>query len=192
VALLVGGFAIGAVRMLDIDSQRPEYEEAASFIERVGAPGDPVVEVPAPSPGPLTPLGDVALNRHGESGARRRPVMRLGAPPLSVAIRARPYERLPAPPPQAIARRAARLARGGTLFVVAPGSAPVGALRSASVTAESAGLGPAFGDGPPSVFMTAALSPLRSFLRALPASFRHVGTRTFRGFMPASVYVFRE
>jgi mannosyltransferase len=190
VALVVGAFAIGGVRMLDSESQRPDYEEAASFVDRVGAAGDPVVEVPAPSPGPLTPLGDVALSRFGDASPRRRPLLRLGVAPLGVSLRARPYQTPPAPPPEDIARRAASLARGGTLFLVAPGSASFAKPRGASVTAEAAGLQPAFGNGPPSALMTTALTPVHPFVRALPARFRHVKTRTFAGFMPVSVYVF--
>lgn len=191
VTLAVGAFAIGGVRMLESDSQRPGYEEAASFIDRVGDAGDPVVEVPAPSPGPLTPLGDVAINRIGESTREHRRVIRLGVASLRAQLRARPYEIPPAPTAQTAARQATSLTRTGRLFLVAAGSARFGSLRDAPVTAEAAGLQPTFGNGPPLALMTGALAPLHPFLTALPRRLRHVQTRKFPGFMPLSVYVFR-
>jgi mannosyltransferase len=191
ISLVVGSFTIGAAKMLRVATHRPDYKAAASFIDRAGPPAAPLVEVPAPSPGPLTPLGDIALNRYGQSTAAHRPVLRLGAPPLDALLHARPYAPVAATPPDVVARRAAALARGGTLFLAAPGSAPLAALRRGAVTAEGAGLGPALGAGPPLAFATAALNPLHAFLAALPSRFHHVETKTFRGFLPVSVYVFR-
>jgi hypothetical protein len=151
------------------------------------------VEVPLPSPGPLTPLGDVALNRFGQEAPGHREVLRLGVAPLSAALRARPYQNPPAPPPEAIAARAGEAARDRTLFLGAPGSAPLARLRSPEgATAQGVGIEAAFETGSQSAFMTAALSPLPPFLAALPARLRHVETRTFPGFMPLSVYVFRQ
>ncbi len=188
--LLIGGFAIGAVKLLDSSHQRPDYGAAVSFIDRVGAPGDPVVELPAPTPGPLTPLADVA--RAGRPSAQRRPAFRLGIPLRSALVNAPPYASLPAPPPSAVARRAAAVAGSGKLFLVAPGSAPLGALRSANgVTARAAGLEPATGSGPTAALLTAALRPIAPFLRALPPDLSLIETRTFPGFLPISVYVFQ-
>ncbi len=191
VTLVLAALAIGAVRMLEADSQRPDYAAAARFIERTGRPTDPVVEVPVPSPGPLTPLGDVALNRYGRSDTGRHPVLRLGAAPLAAALRARPYESPPVPTPEEIAGQAARLASGGTLFLVVPGSAPLSRVRSTGVTTRTAGLEPAFGTGPPATLVTAALSPLRPFVRALPPRFRLVRATTVDGFMPVTVFALR-
>jgi len=134
----------------------------------------------------------VALNRIGESTRGHRRVIRLGVASLRAQLRARPYEIPPAPTAQAAARQATSLTRAGRLFLVAAGSARFGTLWGAPVTAEAAGLQPAFGSGPPLALMTGALAPLHPFLRALPSRFRHVQTRKFAGFMPLSVYVFRE
>ena len=190
VAAVVAAFAIGGFRTLDTDFRRSDYDGAAGFIERAGVPGDPVVEVPAFSPGPLTPVGDVALNRFGQPAPGPYRVLRLGAAPLDVALRARPYAPVPVPAPENLARQAGRLARGGTLFLVSPGSAPVSGLRGES--AREAGLESALQGDRRRALITAALSPLGAFLDALPARFRHVETRTFTGFVPVSVYVFRD
>jgi mannosyltransferase len=190
--LVIGGFAVGAARMLDVDAQRPDYRAAARLIARAGAVGDPVVEVPFPTPGPLTALGDVALDHYRPSTPPRHEVLRLGGPPLSAELRARPYALLPVPPAQEIAERAATLARGGTVIVFAPGSTPVATLRTANgVTTTAAGLG-GFGTGRAPVLIAGVLGQMRPFLEALPPRFRHVETTTFPGFLPISVYVFRD
>lgn len=191
VTLVLAAFAIGAVRMLEADSQRPDYAAAARFIERTGRPTDPVVEAPVPSPGPLTPVGDVALNHYGRPDPGRHPVLRLGVAPLAAALRARPYESPPVPRPEEIAGQAARLAAGRTLFLVVPGTAPLARLRSTGVTARTAGLEPAFGTGPPAAFVTAGLSPVHPFVRALPPRFRLIRATTVPGIMPVTVYAFR-
>jgi mannosyltransferase len=174
VTLVLGAFAIGAVKMLDSDSQRPDYEAAAEYIDHVGVSGEPVVEAPIYA-NPLTSL-DVTLKEVGES-SQRHPVLRVDAPPLRSQLRARRrlgddylFAPLPVPSPQVVARRAARLARGGDMFVAGLGSAPPARVRR---TPES---------------------PLAAFLRALPSRFRHVETKTFPGYsiFSVSVYVFRD
>lgn len=66
-------FALGAVKMLGGDFQRPDYQGAASYVVQNARPGDVVVdETGALSPGPLTGL-DVALHR-------RLPIVRAQAP----------------------------------------------------------------------------------------------------------------
>jgi Dolichyl-phosphate-mannose-protein mannosyltransferase len=73
-------FALGAVKMLGGDFQRPDYQGAASYVVQNARPGDVVVdETGALSPGPLTGL-DVALHR-------RLPIVRAQAP----AERDRPF-----------------------------------------------------------------------------------------------------
>ncbi|MEA2401028.1 MAG: mannosyltransferase [Thermoleophilaceae bacterium] len=188
VVLVLAAFAIGGAKMLEASSQRPDYDELAQFVD--SRPGV-VAEVSAPSPGPLAPFGDVALPG-SRDGATRQRVLRVGSAPLQDQLRARPYSPVPAPPADAVARRAALLARGGSLFLVAPGAAPLEALRNGDVTAAGAGLEATFGDGPPAALMVATLAPLRQFLSALPPDLRHVETRTFDGFMPVTVYVFRD
>ena len=56
VALVVVGFAVGAAKMLATDNQRPDFLGAAEFVEERGGPGAPVVEIPAPTPGPTTSM----------------------------------------------------------------------------------------------------------------------------------------
>jgi hypothetical protein len=162
VGLVLGAFAIGASYMLGADSQRPDYNAVAAFIERVGREGDPVVEVPGPTPGPLVPLGDVALNHFGQSEAERYPVLRLGFPPRDRALRARPYAPPPVPSAQTIASQAANLARNRRLFVVVP--------------------------GPPSD-VRILLAPFRE---ALPTRLRRVETKRFSGLLPVTVVVYRD
>ena len=130
VGLVLTAFAIGAVKMLDSDNQRPSYDAAASFMERNAKPGDPIVESPNPTPGPLTPVMDVALANVGET--KPHPKLRLGYPELAAKLRAPPYAPLPIASTDAVARRAARLGRGRALYFVAAGPADVrAAIRAA-------------------------------------------------------------
>jgi hypothetical protein len=62
-ALGLVAFALGAATMLTARFQRPDYQSAAAYVERIARPGDVVVdETGALSPGPLTGL-DVSLSR---------------------------------------------------------------------------------------------------------------------------------
>jgi mannosyltransferase len=156
VALVIAGLAIGAGKMLEAGYQRPDYQGQASYVERIGSPADPVIEAPDPlaAAGPMTGF-EVALRQVSDGPAPEHVLL--------VGFR----------PPTAIARRAARLARGGRpLFVVTPGAAPsFGALRHFK------------------------LSPLFDVLRALPPGFQAVHTRTYPGVggsYPLSVYVLRR
>jgi hypothetical protein len=162
VALVVGAFGIGAIRMLDADSQRPDYEEAARFIVDDGQAGDPVVEIPFPTPGPLTPVEDVALPHVDREAARRRPALRLGYPSKRAQLRSPPYSLLPTAPGETVARRAARLAGDGRLYLVAPGTAE---LR---------------------------MGLTEPFVGALGPGVRHLETREFPGLVPVSVAVYGE
>jgi mannosyltransferase len=166
VVLVVGAFAIGAAKMLESGSQRPEYDAAARFIAREWNSRDAVVEAPFFTPGPLTELGGVALAHAGGATPASNRILRLGYPPLEEILRAGPYDPVPVPSAKTIAKRAATLARGGTLYLVNPGSA---------VRLETLGIG-----------------PLYRFYEALPARFRQAETRTFPGFYPVTVYEFRD
>jgi hypothetical protein len=148
--------------MLDKSSQRPDYEAAANFIERVGVSGDPVVEGSIVTPGPLTPV-EVALANVGPSTPEDHPVLRLGYPSRIASLNAPPYTRLPRAPAQAVAAQAAKLARGRSLFVVGLGSAQAPSLVG-----------------------------VLAFMQALPARFHPVETRTFPGLVPISVYVLSD
>src|SRR6202035_9689 len=158
VALVIVAYAIGASKMLDRSDQRPDYNSAVSFIDRVGSSGDPVIDFAPVTPGPLTEL-DAAFAQAGRSSRWRHPVLRLKYPSLSALLRAPPYAQVPPTPPAAVISRAAHLARGHLLFVVALGQGRVW----------------------PDVLP-----------KLLRASFRRVETRTFAGFVPTSVYVFRN
>jgi hypothetical protein len=162
VGLVMAAFALGAVKMLDRDNQRPSYGEAAEFIERQGTPGEPIVESPAPTPGPLAPVTDVALPDLDEPAAERHPALRLGYPAKRAQLRARPYTALPVAPPDAVARRATRLARDGRFFVVAAG---------------------------PESLQELGLKPFRD---GLPAGFRETEVRTYPGLIPVAVHVFSD
>lgn len=115
--MVVVGFAIGAVKMLDTDVQRPDYAGAADFIAGARAPGEPVLDVPLPTPGPLTAL-EAALTSDGMPPSRRYPVLRVGIPSRRAMLHAPPFAPLAAPPNDTVVRRAERMARGRRLFVV--------------------------------------------------------------------------
>jgi 4-amino-4-deoxy-L-arabinose transferase-like glycosyltransferase len=109
--LVIGAFALGAVKMLEPRFQRPDSEAVATVIDRHAASGDVVVDgvIFGVSPGPLSGL-DVALDR-------RHRVFRIGAP----QERDRPFrgdDRII--PAKEVLRRAAAASRGQRLFVVLP------------------------------------------------------------------------
>jgi hypothetical protein len=55
-ALVLSAFALGAVKTLDPDVQRPDYRGAAEFVDRSAGPQDPVVDDPLVAPAPVTAL----------------------------------------------------------------------------------------------------------------------------------------
>ena len=173
VTLTLGAFAIGGAKMLGSDAQRPDVDAAVSFVDRVGRPGDPVVSVPFFA-NPLSEL-DVALADAGQS--TRYPVLRLGSPPLAEQLRllAGPHPQpnffLPATPPQDVERQAVALARHGTIFLVMAGGADA------------------------SLVLRSPDSTVGMFVKALPGGFRmveHVTYPGLSGYVPESVYVFRD
>ncbi len=117
VGLVTAGFAIGAAKMLDAGYRRPDYNAAVNFVYRAGAPGDPVIDLPSTTPGPLTEL-DAAFALAGRSPRERHPILRLGFPSLAALLHAPPYALVFPAPPNLVIRRAVELARGRTLFVV--------------------------------------------------------------------------
>ena len=178
VGLVVGAFAISGAQMLKSDFQRPDVAGAARFINEVGTSGDPVVEAPFYTPGPLLPLGDVALPEADRSTKENHPALRILYPPLGALLRAPPYASPPSTPAGDVARMAVELARGGRIFLVTPGA--------------GADIGPALGDTPSGRYLVAILGPLGTFLKGLRSQFRLSETRTLPGIVPVSVYVFRE
>jgi hypothetical protein len=110
VPLVVAGFAIGAALMLEPRYERPDYDAAGAFIDRVAAPADVVVDGAAilVTPGPLSGL-DLALDRPHR-------VYRLGVP----QERDHPFNADdPILPTEEVMRRVARAAGGRRIFLVA-------------------------------------------------------------------------
>jgi Dolichyl-phosphate-mannose-protein mannosyltransferase len=111
-ALAIGAFAIGAVKMLDTDFQRPDYEAVAAFIDDHAGPGDVVVDGAIVSPaGAPTGLDLTLRGRHT--------VFRLG----QSEVQYDPFRILALPPPTAdVIRRAAAARPRRLLLVLAPQS----------------------------------------------------------------------
>jgi hypothetical protein len=174
VGLIIAAYAIGAVKMTETSHQRPDYESAAAYIDRIDQKSAPVVDLVAPTPGPPTAT-EAALALDG-AGARH-PVLRIGLPPLTAVLKAAPYAQLATPSGEAIAREASALAGTGLLFIVAPTSTPIGSLESARRAHIRGGVG--------------QLGMFASFLGALPARFHPITSRTYPGFAPVTVYVYR-
>jgi dolichyl-phosphate-mannose-protein mannosyltransferase len=160
-ALLIAGFTIGATKVLEASTHRPDYAGAAGFITGAARPGDPVLDFPLATPGPLTGL-EAELADEGLPPSADHPVLRVGMPTRRAMLRARPYADLPTPSTDSIVRRGERLARGRSLFVVAPFAGRYGVA-----------------------FVDATIKPGRDGLR-------RVAARTFTGFLPISVYEYRD
>jgi 4-amino-4-deoxy-L-arabinose transferase-like glycosyltransferase len=173
-ALVLVGFLLGGLKLSQTAQQRPDYDSAAAFIVQHSAPTAPVVDLPAPSPGPPTETdAALALARPGE----HHPVLRLGGPPLAEVLRSPAYTSLPAPSGLVVARQAAALAGEGELFLILPARVPIGKLAAARRRHVVSGTG--------------ALADLAEFLSALPARFHLVTSRTYPGLFPVSVYAYR-
>jgi len=173
-ALVLAAPAVGTVKMLGADYQRPDHGAAVSYVDRAGKRGDAIVDVPL-SGNPITPL-DAALG-YGRA-PNPHPVLRVGAPPREAAVRAlaqgrSPLAPPPTPPAAATARRAARLAKGGSLYVVMVDSGRQ--------------------------LVPSRRSSLAAFLRALPSRFKAIRTVSFDGYrssllsdLPVRVLVLRD
>jgi 4-amino-4-deoxy-L-arabinose transferase-like glycosyltransferase len=177
-ALVFAGFTIGAARMVQRSHRRPDYDAAASFIASAGAPGDPVVDLGALTPGPPNET-EAALALTRRSRADLHPVVRLAQPPLAVVLRAPPYARLAAPRGEVVAREAAMMATHGRLFFVLSGYASLAVIQAQRVART------------PDPEQT-VLGQLAAFLRALPRDFQPVALRRFPGLFPVTVYEFRR
>ena len=186
--LVIAGFTIGAVKLLAVDNQRPDYAAAAGFVLAHGGENDPVAIVAAPTPGPYSAM-DAAFAYAGDPGRR---LLRIGAAPLRAVLKAPPYALLPPTPASTLAVQTAARGANGDVFVVAPGTATGGQLlRSASVDGPAV-LGPVFGTGPSGALFVTVFKPLSAYLRALSRHFALVQTRRLPGFLRLSVYVFRR
>jgi hypothetical protein len=167
VGLTVAAYAVGAIRTLGQQAQRPDIDATVSYIAHAGQPNDPIV-CQCLSDGPLSEL-DVALADAGLS--QERPVLRLGAPSQAETVRPlsgpnpQPGLFYPSPPSaQVVADQAAALAHGGTIFLVT--HTLYGDLRAAY-----AALSPA----------SQVVAERRQFLAALPAPYRVTDRRSYTG-----------
>lgn len=115
VALTVVAFGLAAGKMLTTRFSRPDFQAAANFIDNRASAGDVVIDATGVlSPGPLTGV-DLVLHR-------RIPVIRAEAP----AERTHPFSIFdPSVTPEAAVAQAAKVARGGRLFVVGYSGTPL-------------------------------------------------------------------
>jgi mannosyltransferase len=163
--LLVAGFGIGGAKLLDASNQRPDFAGVVGFVERTGQPGAPVVDVQPFTPGPQTPL-EAAFAPKGQAAPTGRQVMTLAYPTLSkrlelVRAGGGYFAPVPTPTGAQIARKAARIAGSGKLFVTEP-----------AISLQLAG------------------GELDKFLASLPPGFHVVDSRVFPGLAPFSIRVY--
>jgi hypothetical protein len=188
VALVAGGFAVGAIRLMFPSNERPDYAAAAETVIHEGAPNSAVAIVPAPGPGPLAAM-DAAFGYAGQPG---RALLRVGAPSLQALLQAPRFAFLPATPTKVLVEQVERTPLGGKLFVIVPGTEPIGGLLAASPVSAPRALGPVLGTGGFGTLMAAVFPPLSLFVREVMPSFRYLGTKTFPGVFRISVYVFQR
>jgi hypothetical protein len=170
--LVIAGFAIGGVKMLDTGNQRPDYAGAVDYIDQQGPPTAPIVDAfAAVTPGAQTAM-EAAVAPKGEAFPGR-PVLALDFPTLEDRLRVRKkgvdlLDPLPVPTPAQTAQEAVRDAGSGTIFLLAGRTTPQG-LRTVP-------------------------GPVADFLAALPASFRVVESRSFPGldYTGVTVYILRQ
>jgi mannosyltransferase len=159
VALVLSAYCIGTVKLFDDDFRRPDYDSVAQFIDSTGQPGDPVVDIPVRTGGPITAL-------EGAVGERDE-VFVLGMQPRlpgPVEINELPRIGEPGLPPESVVRPAVREARGRRLFISVPDGRP-----AATATQE-----------PPRA--------ARVVVRELSPGSRLVGARHYPGLIDLSVY----
>jgi 4-amino-4-deoxy-L-arabinose transferase-like glycosyltransferase len=109
-ALVVGGYAIGAVKACGPDVSRPQYEAVAKAIEQRWKPGDVVVDgASVVGPYHLTPVTPTGIDAYLP---QTHPEVRLG-----LSNTEGPSFGTPRPPLQTQIQQAYRLARGHSLFL---------------------------------------------------------------------------
>ena len=163
VASLLAGFAIGAVKMLDADNRRPDYDGVADFIERTGGPTAPVVDTGGTA-GLQTPM-EAALAPPDEPRPSGRAVLVIGLPTFRTRYEAARRLQVPAfvpqgSPPDQLAHQARADAGDGKLFLIGSDSSLAQLRRAATF----------FG------------GPVGEFLAALPPGYHEVEYRSFPGF----------
>ena len=166
--LLIGGFAIGAVKMLDADHQRPDYAGAIEFVRETGQPGAPLVDDLPYGPGPQTGLEAAAAPR-GEARPQETPILPLAGGTLDFRLELAHRDGgvfliIPPPPPEGVAEEAASIAGSGRLFLAVFGDKTLEQLVA-----------------------TPGLEA--DFVAALPPRFEAAESRTFPGFAGRSITV---
>jgi len=172
--LLLAGFAIGAVMMLDSGNRRPDAAGPVDYIEANGPPDAPVADAFSLTPGPQTGL-EAAFAEKGQAyPANGRKILTLGAPTLAERLRVRQnggiglFHPLPTPSDKQLADEAARAAGpGGTIFITAGRGSIADLERGVGVVS--------------------------SFIRDLPPCYHAVASRSFPGLglVGITVYVYR-
>jgi hypothetical protein len=113
-ALVLGGYASGAVQTLGDEASRPDYAGIASAIEERWSPGDVVVDG-----APLTPVPQTGLDLYLP---QTHPEIRLNLP-----VSDRPFLPLdPIPPLDKQIKLALRLGDGESIFLLAYAAQPSG------------------------------------------------------------------
>ena len=196
VGLTLVGFAIGAARTMMPAAQRTDDAAAVAYLDRVAAPGDPIVSSPSFG-NPLSDF-DVAMGNagfptytpgntrdiaHPFTGSQVHPVIRLGSPSLAVQLHfldsPKPisdHYGLPIEPAGNVARSAVALARNGTVYLV-----------TASVYFNSNTTSISY------LLRTHPNNPTSLFVKALPSRYRltrQVSFPGFFGYSPVTVYEF--
>ena len=170
VVLLLGGFVAGGLQLLGRDAHRPDVDGPLAHVDRLGSPGDPVVQATSQGPGVLQPVEIAAEDR----GLDEHPVIRLGSPEIAADAARRAaggpgqYTQflIGRPSPQERAAQAVAAARNGTIWIVASGAGP-------------------------ELLRPAADSLLTQFTAALPAGWRVVDRRTYAGLGPTTLIELR-
>ncbi len=181
-ACVLAASFLAALATTSDGNRRADYGVVVDRVQQFGEPGDPIVDLPFPTPGAWQAL-EAELDP-GSEAYRSHPVFRLGAPTLQEALRIRrpggPGQ-FPFPPltdPGAVARQVQERAENGRFFLVFTGAEfPASSLERV----DSA-------DGVPRV--------TREFLRSLPPCYEVSllgSSEGLRG-IGASVYMvtFRE
>jgi mannosyltransferase len=125
-ALVLSAYCVGTVKLSGDDFSRPDYDAVAGFIDRSGQPGDTVIDVPAPTGGPITAL-EAAVGDQGR-------VFVLGTRPRTpgpVEIDELAQFGDPARPAGSVVRSARRSADSGRLFLAVPDTRPTDAATEA-------------------------------------------------------------
>ena len=86
--LLLAGFAIGGIKMLSLNNQRPDYAGAVRYIDDTGPPGAPVVDTLGLTPGAQTAM-EAAFAPKGRAYPSGRQVLTLAFPTLQERLRVR-------------------------------------------------------------------------------------------------------